>query len=401
MQWLRPLTLGFTVLLGLTAAAPPLRAQFPTGRDFRVSADPGGLNQVDPRAAAAPDGRFAVTWVTPISAFTRGDVKVRFFDALGRPRGAEIVVAENKAHSQFLPAVAMAPNGSFVIVWLESPADSGEAEIFARAFGPGGRARGPAFQVAESTASKLGVDVAIGSDGVFVVTWSEEQGSPTVLFRRFAPGGQPLGPDTPLDEPSLECQEPRVAVNPRSGDFAITCIEVRRPNIIFHDVVLRRFHRDGTPDGPRFRPHGPLRAERTGPQLSLAADGRLGVVWKEHVDGSFALLRSRRFTADGTPLGPVTRLSGTDEPALEVPLIAALANGSFLTTWLDESDLLGRILGPAASSRSRQFPLRQRNTNFAFVPALGLAPTGRGVVAWTEGNGVESQVIARRLTPAP
>ena len=53
MNRLRSTALGFTVLLGFIAAVPPLRAQFPIGRDFRVSDDLSG-QQVDPRAAAAP-----------------------------------------------------------------------------------------------------------------------------------------------------------------------------------------------------------------------------------------------------------------------------------------------------------------------------------------------------------
>lgn len=399
MKWMRLLTLAVTVLLGLAAAAPPLRAQFPIGRDFRVSDDPGGPDQVNPRAAAAPDGRFAVTWVEAITSFRAGDVKVRFFDALGRPRGAAFAVAEDDEHRQELPAIAMAPNGSFVVVWLQPSAASVSTEIFARAFGPGGRPRGPAFQVAESTVQKGDADVAIGADGVFVVAWSEAQGSgSTVRFRRFAPGGQPLGPDQALDTTSRECFGPRVAVNPPSGDFAVTCVEVRRPGRVFFDIFLRLFHRDGSPDGSAFVPHGSTFATRSQPEIALAPDGRLGVVWEDQPTNSPGEVRSRRFEADGSPLGPVQRLS--TGRAQQEPKIAALADGSFFTAWIEENGLLGRILGPAASSRGPQFRLGQRTANNLSVPNLGLAPTGRGVVVWQQGFSFEARVFARRLVPA-
>ena len=113
---LRSTVVPFAVLLGLMATLPIL-AQLPTGRDFRVRDGDVG-RQFAPRAAAAPDGRFAVVWVSEIDLPQEGDVMVRLFDPLGRPRGAEFAVALNDVKRQAFPAVAMAPNGAFVVTWI-------------------------------------------------------------------------------------------------------------------------------------------------------------------------------------------------------------------------------------------------------------------------------------------
>lgn len=396
------------VLLG-TLAALPLQAQIPTGRDFRIR-DGNDGRQVDPRAAAAPDGRFAVVWVDEASFPQEGDVKVRLFDAQGRPRGAELAVAPDPDHRQAFPAVAMAPNGAFVVTWIQTPADSSASEVFARVFGPGGRPKTPAFRVAQSTARKLSADVAMGSDGSFVVAWSQEQDDPRfgiVFSRRFGSDGQPLTSDLPTSSTfSAGCNlAPRVAVNPRSGDFAVTCMT---PGVSGSEMFIRRYRRDGSQDGDPFLPYEPNIAgrERFAPVLALAADGRLGVVWNEP-----------NFVPDpfppNLPFAAASVFNGDDRPGSLIQLdnnrlgfqratgIAALADGRFLATWdSGEDGLFGRILGQSLDARSRQFRLGQREGGRAFSPALGLAPTGRGVVVWSElGPGNRIEVFGRRLEP--
>lgn len=402
-------SLALACILFGNLAALPLRAQLPTGRDFRIRDGADG-RQVDPRAAAAPDGRFAVVWTTEASFPQEGDVKVRLFDAQGRPRGVEFAVSPDPAHRQAFPAVAMAPNGAFVVTWIQTPASSSASEVFARVFGPGGRPKAPAFRVAESPARKLSADVAMGSDGSFVVAWDQEQADPRfgiVFSRRFGADGRPLTSDLPTSSTfSAGCNlAPRVAVHPRSGDFAVACMT---QGISGAEMFVRRYRRDGSQDGDPFLPYDQSIAsrDRSAPVVALAADGRVGMAWNEP-----------SFIPDpfppNLPFAAATVFDGDDRPGSLLQLdkdrlgfqrataIAALADGAFLATWdSGEEGLFGRLLGPPPSSQSRRFRLGQRDGGRAFSPALGLAPTGRGVVVWNElGPGNRIAIFGRRLEP--
>jgi hypothetical protein len=87
--------------------------------------------------AVAPDGRFVVAYDRAIPPGDN-DVAVREFGADGTPVGAEAIAAVGSTgddFDQFEPDVAMQPNGSFAVVWLDS---RDGAELRARFFGTPG-----------------------------------------------------------------------------------------------------------------------------------------------------------------------------------------------------------------------------------------------------------------------
>ena len=87
-------------------------------------------------------------------------------DALGR----EFRVNTFTTGVQAIPAVAMAPDGDFIVAWVSNGQDGDQSGIFAQRFDAAGVAQGAEFQVnTYTTRNQINPAVAMDADGDFVV----------------------------------------------------------------------------------------------------------------------------------------------------------------------------------------------------------------------------------------
>jgi hypothetical protein len=84
-----------------------------------------------------------------VGVYSRGvhDVYVRRTDAKGHPLGPEQLASTDRRASQGQAVVAVAPNGSFLVVWQSAPAPNTTSDILARRFSAAGLPLGKPFQV--------------------------------------------------------------------------------------------------------------------------------------------------------------------------------------------------------------------------------------------------------------
>jgi len=129
------------------------------------------MDQQAPTVASLTDGGFVVAWQSTDPA-QDGDtwaVKAQRFDSAGAKVGSEFLVNTVAFGSQNNIDVAGLSNGGFVVTWQTS--NGASADIFARAFSAGGTALGPQFQVDYDYQSQIDGRVAALPGGGFVVTW--------------------------------------------------------------------------------------------------------------------------------------------------------------------------------------------------------------------------------------
>jgi hypothetical protein len=192
---------GFAIAVGLAGAAgtpAPARAQA-TGPDFRVNTyTPNG--QGSPAVAAAPDGRFVVVWDSSNQFETNGtNVFGQRYDPAGAPAGPEFLVNSYTTGAQGLPALAMAPDGRFVVVWDSSlvDQDGSLSGVFGQRYDSNGVRLGGEFRVNSYTPGSQGYpSVAAAADGRFVVVWQsagQDGSSDWVFGQRYDPFGLPAG----------------------------------------------------------------------------------------------------------------------------------------------------------------------------------------------------------------
>lgn len=170
------------------------------------------------------------------------------------PPGEDIQVNTSQSGEHTGPSVAVFPDGGFVIVWTAGPR-GGHKVVQGRLFSKNGTpATGELLLAGEVAGSQVANQVVADRDGSFLLAWTEET----------APGRKT-------------------------------------------DVFVRRFNRDGTPRGARFRANAHSASRRAGGVLAIGPKGRLAVAWSADVhlpdEGSYANAEARYFTAAGVPIG--------------------------------------------------------------------------------------------------
>src|SRR5690606_9020679 len=94
------------------------------------------------------------------------------YDSSGNEVGEEFQVNTYTTKNQVLPSVAMDSDGDFVITWHSFGQDGAGYGIYARRYDRLGNATGSEFKVNTYTTNiQSNPDVAMDSDGDFVITW--------------------------------------------------------------------------------------------------------------------------------------------------------------------------------------------------------------------------------------
>jgi hypothetical protein len=170
-------------------------------------------------------GNTVAAW-TDLRSDPWGDAYARLFRASGQT-GPSVMVHAAGDSAQLFPVVSTNRNGDWVVIWEDLR--SGESELYARRFRPGGMPKGPEFPVGShdiSTAVGLiaEYDAAVQPNGSFAVCWLEGY-SPdkmTGRARLYGASGTPAGPALRVVEEGefAEIMSPRVAANPGGYVFS-------------------------------------------------------------------------------------------------------------------------------------------------------------------------------------
>ena len=126
-----------------------------------------------PAVAADAAGNFVVAWRKHGSADGRDGVWARRYAANGTPLGSEFRVSLPGTTVDDAVAMAMAPDGRFVVAWHQNNRPDGDA-IVARRFGANGSALSGVWTVSPPgswPAVPRAPDIAMDSAGNFVMVW--------------------------------------------------------------------------------------------------------------------------------------------------------------------------------------------------------------------------------------
>ncbi len=141
-------------------------------------------------------GAFVVVWESSDQDGASDGVFAQRFNASGARQGIEFQVNRYTSNNQSGPNVAIASDGRFVVAWHSFGGQDGyNTGVFARRYDATGAAVGGEFQVNTYTASvEAYPKIAFDGDGDFVIAWDgyEQDGSFNGIFaRRFSSSGRP------------------------------------------------------------------------------------------------------------------------------------------------------------------------------------------------------------------
>ncbi|HEV8269141.1 MAG TPA: hypothetical protein VGR00_12940, partial [Thermoanaerobaculia bacterium] len=208
----------------------------------------------DPDLAATAAGDFVVVWRADATYSVPAGIVATRFSSSGTPLTGEFAVSTSTSGSQGHPAVAVGPNGDFVVVWegFSGPTQN----IFGRRFSSAGAPLGGELRVNSLTAAaSYDPHVVLDSAGNFIVVWRSFGGDGAgnaISARRFSSSGAAIGNEFVLNAYTTGDQSrPSLAADP-SGDFVAVWESVGQ-DAGGVGVFGRRFSSSGTPQGGEFR----------------------------------------------------------------------------------------------------------------------------------------------------
>lgn len=238
----------------------------------------GTGSHLAPDIAMDPQGEFVVAWQTRLDGGQL--IRARGFDRRGRQRWEPITVSAGAGGVPAGPAVAMATTGAFVVVWSELADESLSVRV--RGFGPDGSERFGELTVAAGLGDQdVFPRVAVAGDGSFVVVW--ESGMREIRARGFGPDGAERFAEIAVNtRPAGDQMLADVSMNP-AGRFVVVWSDDRDGNAL-RQLRARAFLPDGQQAVAEFtvNPRGGGQQQR--PRGALDRTGRYYVVWEDDED---------------------------------------------------------------------------------------------------------------------
>ena len=380
----------------------------PEGNDFRVNTYPGATQQ---RAVVAGDreGNFVVAWTSSLQDGDSYGIFARRFDASGAGIGEEFAVNTYTTSSQNLPAVAMNDSGEFVIVWRSFVPGQLHDWILGQRYDASGMAVGAELSAhGNFTFSRAWPDVAMAENGSFVVVWNDDLGDgsqSSVKFRRFDTSGNTIGGETLVNSYTTFGQNfPAIAMAP-SGDFVIVWQSDTQDGSNF-GIFGQRFDAAGMPLGGEFQVNTYTTSTQSQADVAVDAAGNFVVAWQGSgtPDDPFAGIFGQRFDAAGMPLGGEFLVNTYTTGDQSEPQVAADDAGNFVVIWQSDTQdgdgegVFAQRFDAAGVARGAEIAVNTGTAGEQRNPSVASTPYGDFVVSWSGPWAYNpSRPIARRF----
>src|ERR1035437_3568029 len=280
-----------------------------------------GNEQITPAIATLTSGNVIVTWASynQLSSSSLQDVYAQILTPAGAKSGGEFLVNQFTAFNQRTPAVAALNNGRFVVVWVSEQqrwtdgAGPPSVDIYGRVYDVNGAAVGAEFAINTGTNICANPSVAAGSDGGFMVAWSEKDlvtrtNSWDIWARPFSStlvGGaaQRVNTFTFGDQ-----YAPRVAAT--DTDYFVVWTSMGQDGS-YEGVYGQLLHAGGTAWGGEIQINTTVLNSQIQPCIASDSAGRFLIAWSSYVggEGGFDLF-AQRYARYMPPL-----------PAMNAPLV--------------------------------------------------------------------------------
>ena len=382
---------------------------FEWGPEFLVNTTTA-LNQDTPTITALADGRFVVAWTdfSQTGADTSGyAVRAQMLSADGSAFGTEFLVNSTTANVQRDPTITALADGRFVVAWSDHSASGGDTDgtaVRAQLFNADGSALATEFLVNTTTsAEQFQPTITALADGRFVVAWtdSSQTGGDTAFYsvraQLFNPDGSVSGAEFVVNTTTAFNQfQPTIAAL-AGGRFVVAWTDGSQTGGDTSGTAIRAqvFNANGSTFGTEFLVNTAAFRDQDLPAITGLADGRFVVTWKDGSDLNGYSVRAQIFNADGSTSGAEFLVNTTTDRDQTQPTTTALADGRFVMAWVDTSLLVGNPFGAAivaqlfnanGSTSGAEFLVSTGNISGQYPPTITALADGRFAVAWTDAS---------------
>lgn len=404
-----------TLALGGVAAAvllfwglPSALASSPLTNQFQVNTTTGSYQEW-PAVASDAAGNFVVVWESWASSGSDNDsrsVQGRLLSSNGVAAGPDFQINSSTAYNQKAPAVAMNSSGAFVAVW-ESNHNGSNFDIMAQRYSAAGARVGSEILVnsVHTAGDQLAPAVAMADNGDFVIVWRSAGGAGgdpdiSIQGRRWrASDGTFFDQFLVNDVTTGDQDQPAVATNGR-GRYLVAWQYPGTSSFI----AVRTFTADNLQDegltaaGPQQRANTHPSGPDSNLSVAMASDGRAIVGWETFGatfgnDNQRISIQARRLDSSGAFIdGNDVQINTYIPSDQRYPSVAIAANGTSAVAWQsygspgnDSSEYSIQMRAFDADGVALDPVELQANTYIngdQTFPAAVLAPTGKLLVTW-------------------
>ena len=290
-------------------------------------------NQWLPAVAMAPDGHFVVVWQSYRQDGAGSGVYAQLYTADGSPAGAEFRVNTHTVHNQTNPKVAMASDGRFVVVWASDGGQDGSGSgIYAQRYAADGNRVGNEFLVNTYTANDQTIgDVAMAPDGYFVVVWtsdgSQDGAGSGVYAQRYTPDGNRVGSEFLVNTATDGNQRSPALAMASDRRFVVVWTSDGSQDGSYEGIFGQMYDASGIPAGGEFLVNTATDGNQRSPDVAMAPDGHFVVVWLHYGNS----IRGQYYEADGSRTGvKFTVASNTMD---QTPSVMMGQDAHFVMVW--------------------------------------------------------------------
>lgn len=316
---------------------------------------------------------------------------------------------------QFVPVVADNGGGGRVVVWMSefAPEDGSGYAIRGRRVGPG-NAMASEFQVnGVTTGDQRWPAVTMGADGAFVVVWASpgDGDGDSIQARRFASDGSPQGDQFQVNELTTGGQSYPDIVGRSDGSFVVVWSSLGSPadDQGTYSILARRFASDGNALGGSFQVNSYTTGDQTQPEVRWLDDDAFVVVWTSRGSGSGDTsdesVQGRRFAADGTPQSGDVQINTYTTGRQQLAAVATSDQG-FMVVWPsvgspgddnDASSIQGRSFSSDLVPLGDQFQINSYTSSFQISTSVASLKDGGFVTVWESLGSVGDDTFDRSI----
>jgi cysteine-rich repeat protein len=376
--------------------------------EFRINTYTLG-SQWNPSVAVSHDGSFVVVWQSAGQDGYGFGVFGQRCDAFGTPVGAEFQVNTDTQYGEEVPSVAVSPAGGFVVVW-QSGTSEHPYDIHGQRYDSSGIPDGAAFRVNTFIQGDQTMpSVAMADDGSFVVVWSSwgKDGSGDGVFgQRYDSSGEPSGFEFQINTYTQDDQNWPVVAASADSRFVVVWESLGQDGS--GKGIFGRLHDPaGDPATPEFRVNSHTESQQEFPSVSMTSDASFVVVWSGDEQGGYTDgVFGQRYDSVGNSVGPEFKVNTFEDGRQYFPSVSTAADGRFVVVWMSEEQdgdgwgVFGQRYDSSGERAGPEFQVNGYTQDGQWFAAVSMSADGNFVVAWEskDQDGDQEDIFAQRYT---
>jgi len=299
-------------------------------------------SQIAPTVAALRGGGWVIAWISYLQDGDGWGVYAQRYDRSGAPVGAETLVNTSTAGQQGNVAVEALADGGYVAVWRNWVTEGG---ISSQRFDSAGLPVGGELRVnsASGTYQQGLPAVAVHPDGGWVVTWTshmQDGSGDGVYLQHFDSAGMPVGPETRVNTTTVNHQSQADLTCLHDGSWVVIWTSWGGQDGSGAGIYAQRYDSSGIPVGGETRINATTEGDQFAPCVATLTNGDYLVAWgSSGLGGAGPGIYTQRYDGAGVPVGSEVRIDATEVSLYRGSYaLAALADGGYAVTWSQYPD---------------------------------------------------------------